>query len=72
MRSNAPHAPEQPNEPALLRPAQPVRCPAWIALASLLGLVSALLGDGIFDVVSWVVFAGLVALAVRAWVKRTR
>jgi len=53
-------------------PRSPFVAPAWIALASLLGLVSALLGDGIFDVVSWVVFAGLVALAVRAWVKRTR
>lgn len=53
-------------------PRSPFVAPAWIALASLLGLVSALLGDGIFDVVSWVVFAGLVALAVRAWIKRTR
>jgi hypothetical protein len=53
-------------------PRSPFVAPAWFALASLLGLVSALLGDGIFDVVSWVVFAGLVALAVRAWVKRTR
>lgn len=53
-------------------PRSPFVAPAWIALASLLGLVSALLGDDIFDVVSWVVFAGLVALAVRAWVKRTR
>ncbi|WP_448135389.1 hypothetical protein [Stenotrophomonas rhizophila] len=53
-------------------PRSPFVAPAWIALASLLGLVSALLGNGIFDVVSWVVFAGLVALAVRAWVKRTR
>ena len=50
----------------------PFVAPAWIALASLLGLVSALLGDGIFDVVSWVVFAGLVAVVARAWVKRTR
>lgn len=50
----------------------PFVAPAWIAAASLLGLVSALLGDGIFDVVSWLIFTGLVALAVRAWVKRTR
>ncbi len=46
--------------------------PAWIAAASLLGLVSALVGDGVFDVVSWVVFAALIGLVVRAWVKRTR
>lgn len=46
--------------------------PAWIAAASVLGLVSALIGDGVFDVVSWLVFAVLIALVVRAWVKRTR
>lgn len=53
-------------------PRSPFVAPAWIAAASLLGLVSALLGDGIFDGVSWLIFAGLVALAVRAGVKRTR
>ena len=53
-------------------PRSPFVAPAWIALASLLGLVSALLGDGVFDVVSWVVFAGLVAVVARAWMKRTR
>ena len=53
-------------------PRSPFVAPAWIAAASLLGLVSALLGDGIFDVVSWLIFVGLVALAVRAWVQRTR
>ncbi len=53
-------------------PRSPFVAPAWIAAASLLALVSALLGDGIFDVVSWLIFAGLVALAVRAWVKRSR
>ncbi|MFI8718340.1 hypothetical protein ACIGHF_10770 [Stenotrophomonas sp. NPDC077464] len=50
----------------------PFTAPAWIAAASLLGLVSALIGDGLFDVVSWVVFAALIGLVVRAWVKRTR
>ena len=50
----------------------PFTAPAWIAAASVLGLVSALVGDGVFDVVSWVVFAALVGLVVRAWVKRTR
>ncbi len=50
----------------------PFTAPAWIAAASLLGLVSALVGDGVFDVVSWVVFAALIGLVVRAWVKRTR
>ncbi|WP_315385847.1 hypothetical protein [uncultured Stenotrophomonas sp.] len=50
----------------------PFAAPAWIAAASVLGLVSALVGDGIFDVVSWVVFAALIGLVVRAWIKRTR
>ncbi len=50
----------------------PFTAPAWIAAASVLGLVSALVGDGIFDMVSWAVFAALVGLVVRAWIKRTR
>lgn len=50
----------------------PFIAPAWIALASLVGLVSALLGDGLFDVVSWLVFSALIGLFVRAWIKRDR
>ncbi len=50
----------------------PFAAPAWIAVISVVGLVSALLGNGVYDVVSWVVFAGLIGLVVRAWVKRTR
>jgi hypothetical protein len=50
----------------------PFVAPAWIAAASVLGLVSALVGDGVFNVVSWLVFAGLIGLVLRAWVKRTR
>lgn len=50
----------------------PFTAPAWIAVGSVLGLVSALIGDGLFDVVSWVVFAALIGLVLRAWVKRTR
>ncbi|WP_256775685.1 MULTISPECIES: hypothetical protein [unclassified Stenotrophomonas] len=53
-------------------PRSPFIAPAWVAAASVLGLVSALIGDGVFDVVSWLVFAVLIALVVRAWVKRTR
>ncbi|MCD9087861.1 hypothetical protein [Stenotrophomonas sp. SY1] len=53
-------------------PRNPFAAPAWIAAASLLGLVSALIGDGVFDVISWLVFSALVALLIRAWVKRTR
>ena len=54
------------------RNGSPFAAPAWIAAASVLGLVSALIGDGAFNVVSWVVFAALIRLVVRAWVKRTR
>ncbi len=53
-------------------PASPFVAPAWITLASLVGLVSALIGDGMFNLLSWLVFAALVALAIRAWVKRDR
>jgi hypothetical protein len=58
------NAPVQP-------PRSPFIAPAWIALASVVGLVSALIGDGVFDVISWLVFTALIALVVRAWVKRT-
>jgi len=54
------------------KPRSPFVAPAWITLASIVGLVSALVGDGVFDVVSWLVFAVLVGLFVRAWVKRDR
>ena len=50
----------------------PFVVPAWIAFASLVGLVSALVGDGIFDAVSWTVFAALIGLALRAWLRRDR
>jgi hypothetical protein len=51
-------------------PRSPFIAPAWITVASVVGLVSALVGDGVFDVVSWLVFAALVALAARAWLRR--
>lgn len=53
-------------------PRSPFIAPAWIALASIVGLVSALIGDGVFDAVSWLVFTGLLALVVRAWLRRDR
>lgn len=39
--------------------------PAAIALASLVGLVSALLGDGVFNVVSWLALASIIGVAAR-------
>lgn len=53
-------------------PRSPFVAPAWIALVSLVGLISALVGDGVFDVVSWLVFVALIALVVRAWLRRER
>jgi hypothetical protein len=50
----------------------PFVVPALITLASIVGLVSALVGDGVFDAISWLVFTTLVGLSVRAWVKRDR
>lgn len=50
----------------------PFVVPAWITLASVVGLVSALIGDGVFDAISWMVFAVLIGLAIRAWVRRDR
>jgi hypothetical protein len=53
-------------------PRNPFIVPTWIMLASVVGLVSALVGDGVFDALSWLVFATLVGLCVRAWLKRDR
>lgn len=50
----------------------PFVAPGWIALASLVGLVSALIGDGVFDATSWLVFSALIGLFVRAWIRRER
>lgn len=53
-------------------PRSPFVVPAWIALVSLVGLVSALVGDGVFDALSWLVFSALLALTARAWLRRDR
>ena len=53
-------------------PRSPFIAPAWITVASIVGLVSALIGDGVFDVVSWLIFAALIGLFVRAWIKQDR
>ena len=36
-----------------LSAAEIFRVPLWIALCSFVGLISALIGDGVWDVVSW-------------------
>ena len=44
--------------------------PIVIAVASLVGLVAALTGDGLRDVVSWIALG--IPVAVTAWALRTR
>lgn len=52
--------------------AGPYVVPGWITLASIVGLVSALVGDGLWDVLSWLTFTTLFVLAARAWLRRDR
>jgi hypothetical protein len=40
--------------------------PVLIALASAVGLVSALIGDGIFDVVSWLALGAVICVLIWA------
>jgi hypothetical protein len=47
------------------------RIPAVIALISAVGLTSALLGDGMWDMLSWLALAVPVALAAMHW-RRSR
>lgn len=40
--------------------------PAVIALASIIGLVSALIGDGVFDTVSWIALGTVIGVVMWA------
>ncbi|GGE17158.1 hypothetical protein GCM10011529_24550 [Polymorphobacter glacialis] len=44
--------------------------PAVIAVISLIGLVSALTGDGLRNIVSWAALGVPVVIAIRAWSRR--
>ena len=44
--------------------------PTLLTIASLAGLVSALIGDGVFNLISWLILGGL--LAVIVWALATR
>lgn len=46
------------------------RAPLLLALASIIGLVAALIGDGVHDVVSWAALAMPVAAIGWAWFAR--
>ena len=46
--------------------------PALVALASVVGLLSALAGDGVWDALSWLMLGWAVALAARHGLPRPR
>lgn len=46
--------------------------PAIIALASVVGLVSALIGDGVFDAISWMALGAVIGVLVLAVVQAKR
>lgn len=46
------------------------RVPIWLGAASLVGLVSALLGDGLWDGVSWVAIFAPIGAVWWAWRRR--
>jgi len=52
--------------------ASPYRAPLLLGLLSLAGLISALVGDGVFDAVSWVAFAIVFATLVAMPLLRRR
>ncbi len=46
---------------------QVFRWPLLVAALSLVGLVAALVGDGVYDLVSWVLLGGVLGVMVAAW-----
>jgi hypothetical protein len=44
--------------------------PVILALASVVGLISALIGDGVFNVISWLILGGLLGVIVWALANR--
>ena len=46
------------------------RVPIWLGVASVVGLVSALLGDGVWDGVSWLAIFAPVGAVWWAWRRR--
>jgi len=54
----------------LQSPGEVFRIPIWLGIASAVGLVSALLGDGIWDVLSWVTILAPITAVALAWRRR--
>ncbi|TQJ96024.1 hypothetical protein FBY20_2797 [Achromobacter sp. SLBN-14] len=46
------------------------RVPIWLGVASVVGLVSALLGDGVWDGVSWLAIFAPIGAVWWAWRRR--
>lgn len=46
------------------------RVPALIALASMIGLISALIGDGVFDAISWLALGAIIGTVIWAFAFR--
>ena len=44
--------------------------PLILAVASLIGLISALVGDDLWDVLSWLTLGAMVAVIGRYWLRR--
>ena len=47
------------------------RWPTLIAFASVVGLLSALLGNGMHDLLSWLCLGALILIAALAWLRGT-
>lgn len=43
------------------------RIPLLLGIGSIVGLISALIGNGIFDLFSWVALGGLVPIVAASW-----
>jgi len=46
------------------------RIPVWLGVATAIGLVSALLGDGVWDTLSWLTILAPIAAVFLAWRRR--
>ncbi len=46
------------------------RTPFWLGVLSILGLLSALMGDGAYDVLSWVALAAPLMVGGWYWLRR--
>lgn len=51
-------------------PGEVFNVPIWLGVASIVGLVSALLGDDVWDGLSWMAILAPIATVVWAWRRR--